>query len=261
MRRAVYPFEKGHALESNLVTLLAWAHEAGVGPSEPNVFFEAWQKDPESWRSVERDVGRRSLWIEPYWFGLVTTWVFFVLSIVVLGITLIWKPGWAEFSNAYLPLVDRSGWFIVLYFLIGPSTILVIKILSMSFNIFRFTEYRNSSNQIFNFIDISSDIVGGDSRFDFYDLYLDDYFFYIVLVLNLIISSLFWQIVLRGVYWPFQFFGSITLTLLFFWLPATRLFEEEYRLYIRKPNSFIHMYDDQRSVAWIRKAPAVEAAG
>ena len=53
LRAEVYPFDNGHEIDSNLVTLLAWADNMAAIPSEPNEFFEAKQHQPDAWRRVE----------------------------------------------------------------------------------------------------------------------------------------------------------------------------------------------------------------
>ena len=73
LRSLVYPFKHLPGRDSNLVTLLAWAHAADAMPERRNGFLEAFrerQSSPGEWQELEHELEKTPLTIKPYRLGL-----------------------------------------------------------------------------------------------------------------------------------------------------------------------------------------------
>lgn len=59
-------------------------------------------------------------------------------------------------------------------------------------------------------------------------------------------------------HWPLAaYLGVTTLVVwLLFWLPTTAPFRENHRIYLRKPNKYIDIYEDSRSAHWVSPPPS-----
>lgn len=238
--RTAYPFLDGLDPESNLVTLLAWAHVQGVTPAGANRFLAARdagqlgtvERDRRSWRTIAVAPHR------PVRRFIVAAFATAVVACVALAVVnwrqLIWPRGW--WSLALLP---------------GPPVlgVLVAGILAETGK-FRLSVETNACNPLPLFLDdelVSYEGLDDDGTFSWETgtvqfvvitaLFTAPYALALTPLINW--SIIGYLVVATAAIW------------VLFWLPACRIFEEDSRLYLRRPNPYVDMYEDPRSRHWV----------
>ncbi len=118
LRRRAYPFTKGLPVDSNLVTLLAWAERLGVTPGRSIAYFDA--KADGQLATLERDRAR-TLTLRPYWPTVSLTLAVYAVAVVVTVDILITRPkillrpygGWTLLFVAVCSVYLAVGRFLV----------------------------------------------------------------------------------------------------------------------------------------------------
>jgi hypothetical protein len=228
-RRRAYPFTAGLALDSNLVTLLAWADHLGVAPARPNRFFQA--KAAGFLGRLEADK-RHTVSYSLYRTGLILTSVGTALAVLAaVGVLVLDRHA----------LLRPFGWWSPLLWL-GTAVV---------------------SYALFAVLLILGEEAGPDSWLYYLDeeygpdgghIRLSPRFSEVGCLLGLAGPIAFSVAVapLAGRSLPAYLAAAMLGLPLVFWLPATTLFSRRTRFYLYRPNDFIDAYDDPGSAHWLR---------
>lgn len=268
LRKKIYPFENGVDCNSNLVTLLGWAEYLSVEVDQPNRYLEVKQTDVRAFNNVERDWQRRTFTLQPF-RGARMICLFGPIVAAALAVLLI-----APWSGARWHRFEFLGnWYFSVGLYLAPGVLALIlagllaeitpiqKGLKLGFP----DQLRNEAFQAF-FDNASNKPVIKDCANPFTSWMDTNYIVFVMKQFSWDSDTLRLGLVAEIVTFPY----AVAVMLLFtttsisaylpiatlviwlaFWLPATELFNRGSVLYIRRPNRYVDMYEDNRSRHWI----------
>jgi len=233
-RRVAYPFKEGLDQNSNLVTLLAWADRAEATPSTLNRFFLA--KEARLLDKIERD-RRRVISFSPFWPARIFSG---------LGLLAACAASVAVLSIAPGDLLRPFGWW-NLGLIIGAAAapLSAAAALDGLTNLLGATPPDRDGNAYMAVADIFPNWLKGPIGISIVPLS------FAVAAIPLAAQSLTGYIALP--------FGTGCL----FWLTTFGICARGRKYYVYKPNEFVDVYDDPRSMHWLgvkNAAPTAPAA-
>lgn len=228
-RRYAYPFRRGLDSEENLVTLLAWADRLQARPSRLNVFLQARWDSPAHFAKVESS-RRRTPRIALYWPA-------YVLSVLACCVAVGWAVEriWRDPDVLFYPF----GWRTMI---ILPWPIFVSGILAWILQSVIGTAAAEDRPGVISLLRVKNrvalQVLG-------------------VFVIDVAVGIVFTPLLTEDTVWLFMLAAGAALYLVCF-LPILRIFERDRRLYLLRPNPYLHMYEDPQSAHWIRsQAPGL----
>ena len=243
LRAFVYPLSRGLAQDSNLVTLLAWADQSYNLPDKRNGFLKAFVGRRSSlleWRRLERDLAKTPITIRPFWLGALLFWGGGMVCLVNLLRTY-FTQGYLVFEERYFVFFKRDilVWIIVVMLCFGLGFVVAFLIEIFQNPLLTLPERDwaeapppanpslSFSTALFNLFSI----VGVQSVF-------------ILTGTGLITTA-------PGI---LRVMIGLLLALICFWLPATRLFEWQRRLDLRRRSRLAFLIlADPSSLRWVQR--------
>ncbi|MBN1174920.1 MAG: hypothetical protein JXA67_22365, partial [Micromonosporaceae bacterium] len=237
LRRAVYPFRKGHPLHSNLVTLLCWAQHLRAIPMPPNRFFEASLADRSAFARVEEDRNRTQLAMLHWPARIVSATGAAAALLAAVAVCLRWNdlarpPGWLTLWWMLLPLVA-----VPVAFFTATAWAERRPEQSLASQYLRGGSAPGSGRSGNLVAEALARVVPGSGA---QLLFLVTTVVYAVATLPLNAVS------------PAGYaLTAAAANAVFGWLPFIRVFDRGVRYYLYRPNPFSDMYDDGRSRPWL----------
>jgi NACHT domain len=233
-RRHAYPFEGGLPLNSNLVSLLAWADWLDVVPAQPNRFFQA--KMASRLSSVERDK-RRTLGFSLFWPARVISAAATLLSVGAAAAILIldWRALLHPFGG-WSPIVSLA--------LVAASVVGAVMFSAWA-------EARPEESWSYRRLAVSDEkdmahiLAINDSEVWKITAYYAGPVAYVVAITPVAALSI-----------PGYVAVAIIGPAILFVTPIMKFVGNAARYYVYRPSRFIDMYDDPRSQHWLTPGSA-----
>jgi len=269
LRRRVYPFRGGVDEKSNLVTLLTWAEHLAVQPDSPNRYLMAMRADPEAFASIERDRNRAHPF-RPFYLARTVASVAplaalaFVLVRLVPHVRLLEVRGsWVTSGILVLgPAVVAAVIAVTLGQIGGisyrrsnrsgetpdPRFIYTLRVISAM----KRESRREAANLVFFQLDDILIAMSADDIFDFdLDFGLNLALVGISMLITLVYSASVTLLAPKSLPTAWGVVIGTAVIWLLYWLPATRACARSAIIYLRRPNRFVDVYEDGRSVHWV----------
>lgn len=249
----VFPFLGALPEKTNLVTLLAWADRLDAVPERRNGFLEAFtfrRVLDQAWRELPQEISKSSLTVSPYKLGL----ILFLGGLALLAVEIVWGGitlGWADVAERFISL--WGSWWATGAVVIALGMVLGV-LIGLVQGPLHSTPFALNVNEISGnpliilFDDLTMGLTGVGTYF-----WDEDTFRF--LCLCVVAQAPF--IVAGAVIVPSDktyvalLAGSL-LTIICFWLPATRLFGRGLRFDLRPRGPLAKMMNDESSQRWIR---------
>jgi hypothetical protein len=246
-RRKAYPFRKGLPIESNLVTLLAWADHVGAQPTRGNRFTEARLTDPKKFARTESDLSRtirvpRWLLLAVLKLAVCATPIAIALPRILADPNLLVRP----FGSQTLLLISApmavGGLAAVL---LGSSLSGLMEFLAWLAGLFRL---QRLAVRLESAYDSGARVLPSDW---FGPLRTPlQYVFYFVLTFSIGVTLA--PLMYEDGLWKYSAAAAATMAVA---TAITLIPGYDSLVYIRRPNPFVDMYEDAGSIHWLRHRP------
>lgn len=217
-RRQAYPFRRGLGLDTNLVTLLAWADRVGAVPATLNRFLEARRTSPARFARLEADRAR-TLVVNLFWPATVLSFLGCLAAIVVAT---------GRLFDDWHVMFQPFGWRTLMALL---SPMVIAAILQLVVSVMLRVERKDGQR--------AAGVLG----------VLEPFRALLVPVLAAAFGLAFAPLLNQDGLWAFVGASSGSMYLLCL-VPLYGIFDRQ--LYLFRPNPYVDVYEDPGSVHWLR---------